>query len=206
MKRVVKLMAFVGVVAFMALLAGNVAMADHHEKEATPDHDEMMDHDMATPEMDHDGTPMASPMAGHDMDMSGSTGVVYLTFTNNGDEADRLVSAETDAANVVEIHEVSEDDSGVMQMTPLEDGLEIPAGETVVLEPGGYHLMLIGLQQDLEMGESIDIDLVFEQAGEVSIVSSIVMGNDPPEDVADDVTAGDITISVVWSRAAPMMS
>ena len=92
----------------------------------------------------------------------------------------------------------------MMEMRPLADGLAIPAGESVVLEPGGYHIMLIGLTGDLNAGESFTLTLTFEKAGEVTVEAIIVTGNDKPtEGYAEPAVAGDITVSDVWSRAAP---
>ena len=156
---------------------------------------------------DH-GTPDASPMADHDHghghgDESLSMGAGYLEITNNGDEDDVLISATTDAAEVVEVHEVVMEDS-VMQMSPLHDGLPIPAGETVVLEPGGYHIMLIGLTESLIAGEDYEITLTFENAGDVTVTVPILRTEpDDDDEKADAVEAGDITVDGAWSRQAP---
>jgi periplasmic copper chaperone A len=159
------------------------------------------------------GAMMATPAAGTQGAMAGNqgesmapaTGAVFMTITNDGEVADRLVAAETDVATTVEIHEVA-DVEGVMQMRPLEDGLTIEPGDAVELMPGGFHIMLIGLQQDLLAGETFDLSLTFEQAGDVTVTAQIVMGNDKPEEgYAEPATAGDITVSDVWSRAAPAL-
>jgi periplasmic copper chaperone A len=155
------------------------------------------------------GTPaagMQGAMAGNQGEsMAPATGAVFMTITNDGDAADRLVAAETDVATTVEIHEVA-DVEGVMQMRPLEDGLAIEPGDAIELMPGGYHIMLIDLQQDLLAGETFDLALTFEQAGDVTVTAQIVMGNDKPEEgYAEPATAGDITVSEVWSRAAPAL-
>ena len=57
----------------------------------------------------------------------------------------------------------------VMKMRELAEGLEIPAGATVALAPGGYHIMFMGLNQAFVEGESITITLVFEKAGSVEV-------------------------------------
>lgn len=90
----------------------------------------------------------------------------YLRIDNPGTEADRLVAVETEAAERVEIHRMEEVD-GVMRMRQVEGGLEIPAGGQVALQPGGYHLMLMGARQGLEAGQQVDAVLVFERAGRV---------------------------------------
>ncbi|MGF1665343.1 MAG: copper chaperone PCu(A)C [Acidimicrobiia bacterium] len=118
-------------------------------------------------------------------------GAAYMQITAS--EADALVSASVDAsvAGTVEIHEVvpadtamtddsmaddsmgdhsMDDDSmaegmGAMMMREIEE-LTLPAGETVSLEPGGYHVMLLDLPGPLETGETFDLTLTFANAGE----------------------------------------
>ena len=164
-----------------------------------------MDHEMDD-SMDHDEeTDATEGDMDHDMDMSGSTGAVYLVIENAGSEGDVLLGGSTAVAGTVEIHEIG-DDEGMMQMRPLADGLEIPGGETVTFEPGGYHVMLIGLTQDLVAGESFDITLTFANAGDVELQAMIGMGNEPPDEgLAEAVDANGLIISQVWSRAAPMI-
>ena len=72
-----------------------------------------------------------------------------------------LLSASSPAAGVVEIHEMSMD-GNTMKMRALPKGLDLPAGKTVELKPGGYHVMLMDLKAPLKAGESIDISLVVE--------------------------------------------
>jgi periplasmic copper chaperone A len=60
-------------------------------------------------------------------------------------------------------------ENGVMQMRELGGGLSIPAGGSVVLKPGSYHVMLIGLKKPLTAGETFPLTLTFEKAGNVSI-------------------------------------
>lgn len=149
----------------------------------------------------HRATPEASPMA--DEEISTSMGVAYLTISNNGDQADRLLGIRTDAAAAVEVHEAQTDD-GVMQMHPLHDGLELPAGETVLLEPGDAHIMLVGLTESLIAGEEYELTLTFEKAGEVTVTVPILRTE--PEDnegAGGPVEAGNLTIGNIWSRQAP---
>lgn len=164
-----------------------------------------------TAQHDHGvGTPEASPMAGHD-DHSDhgdhgdlSMGAAYMTITNDGDETDRLVSISTDAAEVVEVHEVKMKNN-VMEMSPLHDGLEIPAGEEVSLEPGGYHVMLIGITRSLIAGEDFEMTLTFEKAGEVTVTVPILRTEpkDNNEGTAGPIEAGDLVLNGIWSRHAP---
>lgn len=72
----------------------------------------------------------------------------------------RLISAKSPVASVVEIHEMAMD-NGVMKMRAIP-GIEIPAGQTLNLKPGGYHVMLIDLKQQIKDGDTVPITLVFE--------------------------------------------
>lgn len=90
----------------------------------------------------------------------------FLTITNLGDEADRLVAVSSPAAETGEIHEMKVED-GVMTMRPLEAGVEIPAHATVTLAPGGLHLMFIDLKVRLTEGERMPVTLTFEKSGSI---------------------------------------
>lgn len=96
----------------------------------------------------------------------------FMTITNNGTEDDRLIAVETAVAGTSGIHEMSTDGE-VMRMRELPDGLEIPAGETVDLKPGGFHLMLMGLNTPLVEGENFAVTLTFEKAGIVEVTLDI---------------------------------
>ncbi|MEA2942498.1 MAG: periplasmic copper chaperone [Bradyrhizobium sp.] len=92
----------------------------------------------------------------------------YLKITNNGTSVDRFVGATSEAANHVEIHEMSMND-GVMKMRPLPNGLEIKPGETVELKSGGYHLMFMDLKQPLKQGDTFKATLQFQKAGPLEV-------------------------------------
>jgi periplasmic copper chaperone A len=92
----------------------------------------------------------------------------YMTITNTGTTPDRLVGGSTDVAGKFEIHEMKMD-NGVMKMRPVEGGLEIKPGQTVQLDPGGYHIMLMGMKQQLKEGEHFKATLDFEKAGKVDV-------------------------------------
>lgn len=97
----------------------------------------------------------------------GVTGAGYLTLTNKGTTADRLVGGRAEIARAVEIHTSTMED-GVMRMRPLP-AIEVAPGAEVKLAPGGMHLMLIGLKQPLVAGARVPMTLVFEKAGEVQV-------------------------------------
>jgi uncharacterized protein YcnI/copper(I)-binding protein len=92
----------------------------------------------------------------------------YVTITNNGKTSDRLTGGSFDSGDHIEVHEMSMTD-GVMKMRPLADGLEIKPGATVKLEPGGYHLMMMGLTKPLAKGDKVKAQLQFEKAGKVEV-------------------------------------
>lgn len=95
------------------------------------------------------------------------TGVVYLDVRNDGDSPDALTGMETPIAGNVMIHETKAID-GVMKMAHVMR-LEIPAGATISLAPGGYHGMLMDLKAVPRAGESFDVVLHFEKAGDVRV-------------------------------------
>ena len=101
-----------------------------------------------------------------------STGAVYLTITNKSHDADRLIGASSDVADKLQIHEMKVV-NGTMEMREVTGGLPVPGGGSVVLKPGSFHVMLIGLKKPLKAGETIPLTLDFEKAGKVSITVPI---------------------------------
>lgn len=97
----------------------------------------------------------------------------FAKITNTGATDDRLVSVRADIAGRAEIHTMEVDD-GVMRMRPLPDGLPVPAGITVVLEPGGLHLMLMRLSSRPGPGDEVVLGLEFERAGMVELTAPVV--------------------------------
>jgi copper(I)-binding protein len=147
---------------------------------------------------------MAPAMGEEQPQMAGASAAAFMKITNNGSEPDRLVAGRTAIATAIEIHEVKAGEGGVMQMSPLTEGLEIPAGGTVELKPGGYHVMLFGIMQDLNPGFTYELTLVFERAGEVTITVP-VLAAEPTEEMFPPTTVGEITIAMPWTRPAPAM-
>lgn len=103
----------------------------------------------------------------------------YLTIENRGRHADRLLGGTTEAGTAIEVHEMSEKD-GVMTMRALAGGLEIPAGGSVELSPGGAHLMITGLKRQLVEGEMIKATLMFEKAGPLAVELEVAAMGRPP--------------------------
>jgi len=102
---------------------------------------------------------------------AGGVGGLYLTIVNNG-SADRLTGVVAAVAGKAELHE-NIDDKGVMKMRPLA-ALDIPAGATIKLSPGGYHVMLVGLKQAVIVGGHIPVTLTFEKAGIFKVEANVV--------------------------------
>lgn len=117
-------------------------------------------------------TPMpaatGSAMGGMDMPAAVNTGG-YMVITNSAAETDYLVgaSASDELCEAVELHTMVEE-NGVMMMRPVEK-IEVPAGGEAVLKPGSFHVMFIGVKQELKPGDSVKVSLTFEKAGSVDV-------------------------------------
>lgn len=96
----------------------------------------------------------------------------FVTITNKGHRDDRLIDAKSDAANRVEIHEMKME-GDVMKMGQLEDGIIIPAGASVTLEPGGLHIMFMQVEERFVEGEMVPLTLTFEKAGDVDVMLKV---------------------------------
>jgi periplasmic copper chaperone A len=96
----------------------------------------------------------------------------YLTITNQGLAADRLIGGTADVSAKVQVHEMAMNE-GVMTMRQLDQGLVIEPGKTVKLAPGGIHLMLLDLKGPLKQGEKLPVTLEFEKAGKVSVTLDV---------------------------------
>lgn len=92
----------------------------------------------------------------------------FLTFTNSGPDADRLLAAESDVAAKVEIHGIKVVGAG-LRMKLLEGGLGVPVGMPIELKPRGYHLLFQGLGKPLVQGQQVAVTLTFEKAGKREI-------------------------------------
>ncbi len=97
-----------------------------------------------------------------------SVGGGYMKITNTGTAPDRLVGGSTDISHSFEVHEMKME-GGVMKMRPVAGGLEIKPGQTVTLDPSGYHVMFVGLNDQLKQGDRFKATLQFAQAGKVDV-------------------------------------
>lgn len=92
----------------------------------------------------------------------------YVTIANGGAQDDRLISASSPLAGRVQIHEMTMK-GDVMKMRTLPDGLTIPAGATVAMTPGGYHLMFLQVPVPFAEGQTVPTTLIFQNAGRVEL-------------------------------------
>lgn len=95
----------------------------------------------------------------------------FMNLTNRGDADHSLTTAESNASKVVELHTHLMEE-GMMKMRRVEK-IDLPAGETVRLQPGGLHVMLIGLERQLAEGENVDITLVFEDGSRSTLTAPV---------------------------------
>lgn len=95
----------------------------------------------------------------------------YVTIKNGGDSDDKLIGVESSAAGRAEIHEMAMVND-VMKMRKLDEGIVIPAGQTVELKPGGLHMMFFDVKKSFAEGDKVPVTLIFEKAGKVDVILS----------------------------------
>ena len=96
----------------------------------------------------------------------------YMVISNSGREDDTLVMASLDICGRTELHLSTIDDDGVMGMQQVQQ-IDVPAGESVALEPGGLHVMCIDRQVELNPGDRFPMTLSFVNAGEIVVNAEI---------------------------------
>ena len=95
------------------------------------------------------------------------SGAAFMQIMNHG-EADRLISVASPVAKRAELHTHVEED-GVMRMTHVKDGFDVPAEGRLTLARGANHVMLMGLSERFDHGRMIELTLTFEKAGDVVV-------------------------------------
>lgn len=95
----------------------------------------------------------------------------FLTLNNNSGTDHELIDAESPAAKVVELHTHLNKD-GMMQMRRVEN-IDVPAGKETRLQPGGYHVMLIGLKEQLKPDQTIEITLIFKDGSRSKVTAPV---------------------------------
>jgi copper(I)-binding protein len=139
----------------------------------------------------HEGCPVGQQFAAGDITVTGAftramlpgapAAGGYMTISNTGSSADTLTGATSEAASSLEVHTMSMVD-GVMNMSALPEGLEIPAGGVVALDTRNYHLMMTGIKVEFVEGECVEVTLHFAVAGDLKVVLNIgsVAASEPP--------------------------
>jgi len=99
---------------------------------------------------------------------TGGNSAIYLIVDNPTGQADSLLMASSAVADTVELHSSSMGADGMMMMEHQEN-IPVPAGEKIEFKPGGLHVMLIGLKNDLKAGDTFQVTLKFEKSGEKTL-------------------------------------
>lgn len=127
-------------------------------------------------------TNCTSSGSGQDLEVKGSwaragtidtPGAVYLQVVNRGKQEKTLTAGSSPDCEAVELHETVKLEDGVMGMEPVEEGIRIPPGEQIRLEPGGYHFMCIGKSRAFEAGTSLPFTVFFQSFGALELTIPI---------------------------------
>lgn len=98
-------------------------------------------------------------------------GAAFLTVVNTGTQPDQLVAASGDVSAKAELHTHLNED-GVMRMRQVP-AIDIPAGQSVTLQPGSFHVMLLDLKEPLKQETSFPLTLTFAKAGSVTVTVDV---------------------------------
>lgn len=113
----------------------------------------------------------AGEMQHGNTDDMGSTSAAYMTINNANGTADALVRASSDVAETVELHTV-EMDNNVARMRPVQE-IPLAANGQAELKQGGFHVMLIGIKQNLEVGNTVNLTLTFQSGTEITLAAPV---------------------------------
>jgi len=100
--------------------------------------------------------------------LQGENSAVYLMLHNHSNQADELIGVSSEVAEAVEVHLSQMGANGEMQMSP-QTSVPLAAGEEVMFQPGGYHIMLVGIKQDLKVGEHFRVVLHFKTHADITV-------------------------------------
>lgn len=99
------------------------------------------------------------------------TTAFYVTIMNGSSSDDALIGIKSEIAKVGEIHETTHENN-VMKMQPVSE-IPVPAQGSVALQPGSFHAMLMGLNQELKAGDKVQIELIFKNAGSIPVEAEV---------------------------------
>lgn len=106
------------------------------------------------------------------------TGAAFISLMNMSGTDDRLIGASSPAAKRVELHTHVEND-GIMKMVHVEEGFPVEAGGMIMMQRGGQHVMMMGLNGSLEQDAMVPVTLTFEKAGQVEIMVPVDLERKP---------------------------
>lgn len=114
------------------------------------------------------------------------TGAVYMHITNGGDVDDALIDAAIDGCGTIELHEMINENDTMMMRQVEGNRIPVPAGETVMLQRGGLHVMCIGKTGEFTIGQSVPVTLTFEKAGTMQVMADVL----DPAELGMDMSGG----------------
>jgi periplasmic copper chaperone A len=116
----------------------------------------------------------ASGVWGRESPSMARNGAFYMELHNEGDVGDALIEVQSDACERVELHESSMDGNGVMSMAPVPGGrIDLPAGTIVMLQPGGLHVMCLGVTEPFTLGDKVALTLRFAEHEPLEVEAEI---------------------------------
>ena len=118
------------------------------------------------------------------------SGAAFFVVRNSSAESDRLIDVSSDIAARTELHTHKEDGNGIMKMMHVPEGFEVPAEGHLVLERGGHHVMLMGLQRPMRDGDKVSVVLTFEKAGDVLVDIPVDQNRKPGQGMQHQHGAG----------------
>lgn len=160
-------------------------------------------------------TPLSQAQSEHGLQVTGAwvrpsiegndVSAAYFRVSNFGEASDTLVIVQTDAAQMVELHSMMMD-GDVMRMRPLESGIAVASGETVILKPGGLHVMLMGLTHSLNVGDTLLLTLTFESGMVLEVIAGVSDTPIPNEIPADALTAAALEVASKGTYVGQVMN
>lgn len=118
------------------------------------------------------------------------TGAVYMQITNGTEVDDALIDATVPGCGTIELHEMVMD-GDVMRMRQMEGNrIPVPAGETVMLQRGGLHVMCIDKTGEFAVGDEVPVTLQFENAGTIEVMAMVIEPGEMPEGMEMEMEGG----------------
>ncbi len=100
---------------------------------------------------------------------------LYMEISNHCDSNEKLVKVTSEAAARLALHGTETGSDGVATMHSIDNGLEVPANGSLVLQPGGLHVMLMGLAEIPRQDQVLEFRLQFDTSGEISIKAPVTL-------------------------------